>query len=63
MKQQIIDHFFSFYKISGDVKNKFLSGITPRIIAEQNMVLLAPYTKEEVKDALFSMHLDEVGWS
>jgi hypothetical protein len=50
--------FEEMFKPNGGSQEPVLSPISPRVSAEDNAVLEAPKTKEELQTTLFQMHLD-----
>ncbi|MCI09408.1 CNGC5-like protein, partial [Trifolium medium] len=56
----VAKHYFDqLFKANGGSHEPVLSLIEPKITYEDNIRLVAPITKEEVKDALFQMHPDK----
>ncbi|GAU21362.1 hypothetical protein TSUD_189490 [Trifolium subterraneum] len=54
-----IKYFDQLFKPNACTHDPVLSFITPKVTQEDNEKLLAPFTKEEVKDALFQKHPDK----
>jgi carbamoylphosphate synthase small subunit len=52
-------YFNELFKPNGGSHEPILSLISPRVSDEENSLLVAPITKEEVRAALFQMHPDK----
>ncbi|KAK2360556.1 hypothetical protein QL285_085815 [Trifolium repens] len=52
-------YFQELFKSKGGIQDTVLSLITPRVSADDNALLEAPITKEEICIALFQMHPDK----
>jgi hypothetical protein len=53
------NYFDHLFKANTTLHEPVLSLITPKITQEDNDMLLAPITKDELKEALFEMHPDK----
>jgi hypothetical protein len=53
------NYFQELFSPKGGVMDPVLSLISPRVTVEDNAMLVAPFTKEEVRLALFQMHPDK----
>ena len=52
-------YFTDLFSSSGSNSEAVTSSVMTSITAEQNRILLAPFTDADVKEALFSMHPDK----
>ncbi|CAJ2659660.1 unnamed protein product [Trifolium pratense] len=55
----VIKYFQELFKPKGGTQEPVLSLISPRITTEDNVMLEAPITKEEIRTTLFQMHPDK----
>jgi hypothetical protein len=54
-----LNYFDQLFKANSSVHDPILSLVVPKINEEDNEKLVAPITKEEVREALFQMHPDK----
>jgi hypothetical protein len=54
-----LNYFDHLFKASSTSHDPILSLITPKVTDEDNIILVQPITKEELKEALFQMHPDK----
>lgn len=59
MDMMIVEYFNILYKTEGCSSEDVLACIESSITDDQNMMLLAPFSDIEVKDALFQMYSDK----
>ncbi|XP_052289376.1 uncharacterized protein LOC127899713 [Citrus sinensis] len=52
-------YFTELFSSNGSNNEAVVSSVMTSITAEQNQILLAPFTDADVKEALFSMHPDK----
>lgn len=52
----ISNYFSHLFAINGDYNSEVLDCVEKKITDDQNVVLLAPFTENDVKEALFDMH-------
>ena len=55
----IVDYFSTLFQTEGCNSDEVLGCVDKNITDDQNMMLLAPFSAVEVKDAFFYMHLDK----
>lgn len=55
----IVDYFSTLFQTEGCSSEEVLRCVEKNITEDQNMMLLAPFSAVEVKDALFDMHSDK----
>lgn len=59
LQETMVEYFNELFKASNTEWGEVISSIEPKIAEEHNRELLIPIAAEEVKKALFGMHLDK----
>lgn len=60
LPELILDFYNDLYTSSQGDMHGILPFVQTKITEEQNNFLLDPYTREEIREAVFSMHLNKV---
>lgn len=51
--------FVGLFLVNGGVYEQVLEFIHPCVSAEDNIQLMAPFTKDEFREVIFQMHIDK----